>query len=96
MRCAGSERMAEDVGDRRGAAWRRTERLVERGGSGSRKNAALTLTRARPAAKKPGACGPHRVASEPTTGPTMTPAEVAAVNQPRALARCSGSTVSET
>ena len=44
----------------------------------------------------PGAAGPRVEASEPIEGPSITPAEVAAVIQPSALARSSATTASPT
>jgi len=86
-------RMASRRGVRRwtvpGSSWRLD--------SGSQSQAEMAFRVHRAAATKPGPAWPKYVAaSEPSRGPIMTPALVEAVIQPRALARSSGITASET
>jgi len=64
--------------------------------SGSQSQAEIALARQRAAATKPGAEAPQTTVSVAIPGPIMTPALVAAVNQPRAFDRSFGSTASVT
>ncbi len=48
------------------------------------------------AAASPGACGPTTTNRDPSTGPSATPAFVAADSQPSPFARSSGSSASAT
>jgi len=64
--------------------------------SGSHRQAKTTLTSMSAAATKPGTSVPKLRATDPMTGPIMTPALVAAEIQPSALARSAGAIVSAT
>src|SRR5689334_19922881 len=64
--------------------------------SGSHRHAKMTFRTHKPAATRPGAVAPQRAAIDPSPGPTITPALVAADHQPNALARSWGAIVSAT
>ena len=88
--------MAIQAGCHRGRDTRVALSIVGLRDSGNHLQAKTTLVRQSAAAINPGSAWPKLAAEEPMSGPTMTPADVAAESHPSARARSAGATVSAT